>query len=148
MKRFTFPLERVRHYRFLQLETEQGKLEQLLAKLQTLDQLENDLTRQRLEAEEAVRALTKAGAPVEPAQVCSMTDFRGYLKQVAATLALRRAELSRRVAVQRQELLEARRRYEVLDRFRGREKLRWKAAFDQELEQLAAENFLARWKPA
>ena len=148
MKRFTFPLERVRQYRFLQLETEQGKLEQLIAKMHSLDLVEKDLVRQGLEAEEDIRARTTAGSPVETAQVCSMSDFREYLKRMAATLAARRAELNHQIAVQRRELLEARRRYEVLDRFRGREKGRWKTAFDHELEQLAAENYLSRWKPA
>jgi flagellar export protein FliJ len=145
MKRFDFPLERVRQYRELQLETEHAKLDQLLAKLHALDQLEANLARQRLDADDDLRRRTAAGTPVNPAEVASMTGFRAYCKQMAQALAARRAELEHQIAIQRREVLEARRRYEVLDRFRTRQKKRWSFELGKEQDALADENYLARW---
>jgi hypothetical protein len=146
MKRFQFPLERVRQYRQLQMETEHAKLEQLLAKTSAIDQLEANLARQRLEADDDLRRRTAAGAPVEPSEVASMTGFRAYCKQMAQTLAARRAELEHQIAIQRRELMEARRRYEVLDRSRSHQKKRWTFEFGKEQDALAEENYLSRWQ--
>jgi multidrug resistance efflux pump len=135
----------VRQYRLLQMETEQNKLEQLHAKVHALDQMEAELDRQRREAEDDVRRRTAAGSPVDPNDVSSMTGFRDYIRKMAEMLATRRVELNRQIAAQRQELLEARRRYEVLSRFRDKSKAQWTADFNKEQEELAGENYLARF---
>jgi hypothetical protein len=145
MKRFQFPLDRVRQYRLLQMETEHVKLEQLLAKRHALEQLEANLARQRFEADEQLRRQTRAGTSVEAGEVASMAGFRAYCKQMGQLLASRRAELDHQIAAQRREVLEARRRYEVLDRFRVKEKVKWTAEFNKELDTLAEENYLSRW---
>lgn len=145
MKRFEFPLERVRQYRHLQMETEHARLEQLHAKMHAIDQMEAELDRQTRRAEDALRASLSPGAAVDPAQTGSMSDFRAYQQAMARMLATRRAEMTHQIAVQRQELLEARRRYEVLDRFKGKSRKEWTAAYDREQDELAGENFLARY---
>jgi|SRR5687768_3392348 len=81
---------RLRQYRQLQLETEHAKLERFLAKLHALDQLESTLSRQSSPGDQDLR------------------------HPHAMMLAMRRAELQHQIAVQRMELTEARRRYELL----------------------------------
>jgi hypothetical protein len=144
VKRFQFPLERVRQYRQLQMETEHAKLEQLHAKMHAIDQMESELDRQRRQAEEDIRHLTARGSAVDPNDVAAMTGFREYMKKMAAMLAARRHELNQQIVAQREQLLAARQRFEVLTRFREKGKAEWILAFDHEQEQLASENYLAR----
>jgi hypothetical protein len=145
MKRFQFPLEQVLRYRQLQMESEHAKLEQLVAKTLAIDQLEANLARQRLEADDDLRRRTERGSAIDPTDVGAMNGFRAYCRQMAQTLAARRAELEHQIAIQRRELLEARKRYEVLNRFRGHSADRWSFEFAKEQNSLAEENYLARW---
>jgi hypothetical protein len=127
------------------MESEHAKLEQLLARTHAIDQLEANLARHRLEAEGDLRRRGEHGSTVDPAEVASVGGFWAYCRQMAQALATRRAELEHQIAVQRRELLEARRRYEVLSRFRGHAMRRWSLEFDKEQCALADENYLARW---
>jgi hypothetical protein len=50
------------------------------------------------------------------------------------------------LAAQQKQMLEARRRCRLLERLKDRRLTEWKAAEAHELEEVAAESYLARWK--
>jgi hypothetical protein len=45
-------------------------------------------------------------------------------------------------------MLEARRRFRLLERLKDRRMAEWKQAGDREIEEVAAESYLARWSRA
>jgi flagellar export protein FliJ len=146
MKRFTFPLERVRQYRQLEMETEQARLEQAQARLQAIHAMKVELDRQRNNSVAAARRLRRTSNAVSMAEVAQEAQYAGYLRRMEQALESRRAQAQLVVDQQRQVLLEAKRRFEVLDRFRTRSHDAWQRALNREQEQLAGELYLARWK--
>ena len=62
-------------------------------------------------------------------------------QRIAAQRAAREQDLAR----QRQTMLEARRRYRLLERLRDRRWEEWRAAASRELENFASESYLAQW---
>jgi len=57
-----------------------------------------------------------------------------------------RIEYARKFAEQRKVMLEAQRRIKLLERWEERRHAEWKAAHDRELDEIAAESFLANWE--
>lgn len=145
MKKFEFPLERIRQFRKLQMETEQARLEQCNARLMAVDAMIGESKRQRLDADADVRRVESSGGEVSIAAVRSHSAFRGYLTRVDQMLAARRTQAEADLETQRGALLEARKRYEILDRFKDQSRKGWQAEFDREQEALAGELFLAKW---
>jgi hypothetical protein len=60
-------------------------------------------------------------------------------------LALRRQECAQMLAALRTAMMDARRRCLLLERLKERELAEWKAASNKELEEIAAESYLAAW---
>ena len=148
MKKFSFALERVLEFRKLRMEEEQLRLEQCLARLQSIDLLERELQRQKFEADQDLREREAAQSIVAVEEASAFTAYRGYHRHAAAQLAGRRAEALHQIARQRGALLEARRNHEILRRSREQALREWKTEFNREQESLAGELYLARWKPA
>jgi flagellar export protein FliJ len=145
MKRFQFPLERVRDYRKVQMEAEQARLEECRARLLAVEEMLTELARQRIESDNEVRSQEARAAVVPVSEVAAYPDYRRHLDQMARMLERRRAEALARLEQQRQRLVEARRRFEILDRARGYARAEWQYEFDREQEALAGELFLANW---
>jgi len=141
MKRFQFPLDRVREFRKLQMESEQSKMEQLYARLHSIESMSAELERQKKQAESSV---VSAGS-VAGLELDSLREFKAYARRMASLFQLRRVQIEAEIDLQKEALLEARRKYEVLDRLKGRARSKWQHEFDKEQDELAAEVYLAGW---
>ncbi|MGA3041840.1 MAG: hypothetical protein ABSF54_13720 [Bryobacteraceae bacterium] len=142
MRAFQFSLRQALQWRTTQLELEENKLRQLVATLEeiALAAVRLDLVKGR--AEGAVRE-----APlVEAADLWALAAYRQRLIAELRALELKRTACEREVEAQRQKVLEAQRQCRLLEKLEQRRRVEWQLAADSELESLAAESFLARWK--
>ena len=144
MKRFHFPLERIRQFRRLQMETEESRLAECRQRLEAVNHMVAELDRQREDADEDARRRTGAGL-AKPAELESLALWRGHARRLDAELAERRSKEAVAVELQRRRLVEARRKYEILDRLRDKTLRGWRADWDRETEALAGELYLSRW---
>lgn len=145
MKRFTFPLERVRLWRKSQIDIEYAKLQQLFEDLKRLDASVTSLLSTVEDARSHLTLDAAAKRPLDGTELARLDDFRLFAKQQAELLARQKAQLQQRIASQRARLIEARRNYSLLDKLKGRALEQWEQEYDKELENQASELFLARW---
>ncbi len=141
MKRFAFPLERVLALRRQQLQVEESKLETILADRRLL-------VRQRLEIQERVRisaAEVLSKLIVETIELQALQGFRAFSTARETALGTQIADCDTRAAEQRIRISEVRRSQKLIEKLRERHLTQWQAAFQKELEEQAAESFLARW---
>jgi hypothetical protein len=130
----------VRSWRVGQVEVEETRLRTLVAeRTRVIDE------RQQLEtlALDAARALVRAGT-ITAAQLAAVEEYRQYVRRTAIAFQAWLVDCDRRIAEQRNTLLEARRRAELLERLKRRRLGEWRAASEHEQESLAAELFLAK----
>jgi hypothetical protein len=142
MRAFEFPLRQALKWRTTQLELEENKLRQLSASLEemALAAVRLDLVKSR--AEGAVRQ----SAAVEAGDLWALAAYRQRLIAEMHALAGRRAACEQQVSGQRQKVMEAQRQCRLLEKLEQRRLAEWQKAADREMESLAAESFLARWK--
>lgn len=140
MKRFDFPLDRVRKWPHDQVELEELKLQQLYAMLRALEDKREALVREEQANE---RAVLSKGA-IYPQELMSLDAFRHYVVRKQAELNAFRKQIELQIANQQAVLLEAHRRFRLLDGLRDKALVTWTAARDKETEELAAELFLAK----
>ena len=141
MSNFRFPLEKALAWRRTRLELAEARLEQQLASLTCIDRDRTELESEGRRAEVEVRALPQvAGEDLE-----ALAQFRRRLQQRMAELAAKRVECLRELAVRQAAVLEARREFRLLERLREKRRAEWQAERDRELEQLAADCYLAGW---
>jgi hypothetical protein len=141
MKAFHFPLERVLSLRRTQLELEDARFRQSAAALAAIDRARAELGAAAVAADLEVRS----AASIAGADLAALDEFHRHVRSQEQMLAGRRAERARELAAQQAAMLEARRRYRLLERLRERRLAEWKTENDRELEQVAAESYLARW---
>jgi hypothetical protein len=97
------------------------------------------------------RSVAVAGAPHTPTlRRFGGTDrpagsFRLYVKSRESEIARLRLEAAQKLAEQQKLMLEARRRCRLLERLKERRFTAWTATRDREVEEIAAESYLARW---
>jgi hypothetical protein len=144
VNRFRFPLERVLEWRRKQLELEEAKFRQAVAAVAAVDRARAELTTEAAGAESAVRGWEQVGG----SDLGALAEYRAHVRSEETRLAARRAECSRAAAAQEAAMLEARRRCRLLERLRERRLAEWKAASDREMEEIAAESYLAQWGSA
>lgn len=140
MKRFEFPLERVRRWRSEQASLEEVKLRQLIAV-----KAQMEATRRQAEAEgrrSAEQVLAKTS--LEASELHSLDAYRLHIRRRISDLDDRARQCEAQITRQRQRVIEARRRFELLDRLRTAALEEWRAAGNKEQENLAAELFLAK----
>ena len=141
MKRFDFPLERVREWREKQLAVEEAKLERLFAELGAIAAARVELDAEQARNEQMV--VQSSGVTASDLQ--ALDGFRRYVKAERARIENLRADCDKRIKEQRAAILEARRRYELLARLKQRSLRLWTAGMNRELEASAAEAYLAKW---
>lgn len=140
MKRFNFPLERVRRWRLEQLNLEQLKLQRVLgerraladAKRQTSSELAN--TQQAVLTQPALLGL----------ELTNLDTFRIHVRGQIQNLENLERQAEAKLVEQRARVVEARALFELLDRLRDKTLAQWQAAADREQETLAGELFLAK----
>lgn len=141
MTAFRFRLERVLQLRRVQLELEEAKLRQAAAALAAIDREQSALETRAASAEVEVRRWSE----VAGRDLAALEDFRAHARSQQQLLAARRAQAVRDLAAQETAMLEARRRCRLLERLKERRWSEWRAASDRELEEIAAESWLAQW---
>ncbi len=141
MKRFQFPLDRVRRWRAEQAALEELKLERWYVHLAALDQERARTENERAASERNVLVQ----ASVEAGELQALDAYRLHARSRIEKMENRRREVLAQVEKQRLCLMEARRRAELLERLKTRTFDAWRAAADREEETLAGELYLAKW---
>ena len=140
MKRFSFPLERVRRWREDQVELEEIRLQ---TAYRDLREVEAEQAHVAEETERSCREILEKTA-IPAGELSLLEDYRLWAMRENRRLAASKSEIEKRVLEQRQRLLEAHRRFKLLDGLRDKALVSWTAARDKEQEDLAAELYLAK----
>jgi len=138
---FRFSLDKVLEWRRMQLELEENQFKQQLAAMAALDRARAELEAAGIRAEVQVREWR----PVAGADLAALGSFRLRTRKMEEELEVRRAECRRKLAGQQAAMLEARRRFRLLERLKERRLAEWQRASNRELEELASESYLAQW---
>jgi flagellar export protein FliJ len=146
MKRFTFRLERILEWRRGRMEAEQRALERLLAERARLEAQQAFLESALEAARRSVREASAAGQTVEAQTLVALENFSRSIRREQSRLLARRAELERTISAQRERLISARRDYRLLEKLRARALAAWERDYAREVEALASELHLARWR--
>lgn len=144
MKKFRFPLERLRAWRRVQLDAEQSRMRALLDEEQRVASRREALG---LEMERA-RAGVAGGAAIPAFELAALNQFSIHVESETQKLKNLQRQVRQAIEQQRETLLAARRESEVLERLRRRRYEEWRAESDREEENLVAELVVARWKAA
>jgi hypothetical protein len=144
MIRFQFRLQKVLDWRRTQLEIEEAKFRHTAAALGAVDRARAELQAAAIHTECEVRRWVAIGG----SDLGALAEYRGHVRSEEARLAARREACARAAAAQQAAMLEARRRCRLLEKLRERRLAEWKAASDREVEEMAAESFLAQWGSA
>ena len=142
MKRFVFRLESVLRWRRSLFGQEHNRLRALVAERDAILLRLKELEELRQRAEQA---LLEAPA-VTGSELAALEAYRRRLNLERARKQQELADCEPRIEAQRQRVLEAQRRVRLLERLRERRFSEWEAELNRELEALAAESYLARWK--
>ena len=142
MKTFHFPLQKALEWRRVELELEEARFKQQSVELTELDRRRAEIEASGIRAEIQVREWS----PVAGSDLSALGAYRLRVKSEEATLARRSEECARKLAEQRKQVLEARRRCRLLERLKDRRLAEWNAARDHEIEEVAAESYLVRWQ--
>jgi hypothetical protein len=140
MKRFDFPLERVRRWRREQASLEELKLQQLRAEMAGLQAAQRQIEADRVESEQKVLGQ----AYIESRLLESLDSYRQYTAGKVRHLESRKQQSEAKIQEQLNRVIEARRKFELLERLRVAALDEWQAAVNKEQEDLAAELFLAK----
>lgn len=140
MKRFQFPLERVRRWRAEQAAVEELKLEQLAAQLAGIREEKRSIANQRQRSEQELLAQPS----MEAAELQSLDGYRLYARNKIRDIETRERQAEVLMEQQRQRVIEARRQAELLERLKRKAFDEWEDASEKEQETLAAELHLAK----
>ena len=141
MKTFRFPLQRVLEWRSLQLRVEEEKLAGLQQQLTALLQLRDKLEAAGSRSESQLFASgTAAGSDLQ-----SWALYRARLAKQQELLKTQLLQCEKLILEQRQRLLKARTDHRVLERLKERRWRQWVYLNDREVEDTAAEVYLAKW---
>src|SRR5260370_33021844 len=140
MKRFNFPLDRVRRWRLEQLNVEELRLQQLRAELEGL------AASRRLIQDELTQTQRQVlgQAYMQSSELETLDSYRVHIRGRVRELENCEREQGVKLIEQRTKVIEARRQFELLEQLRKKSLGAWKTAADKEQEDLAAELFLAR----
>jgi hypothetical protein len=141
--RFRFPLEKILEWRRTQLELEEAKYRQAAEAVAAIDRARAEVEAAAVKTEFEVRRWDA----VAGRDLHALGDYRLHVHSQEQALAARRGECVKQATAQQTAMLEARRRCRLLERLRERRLAEWKVAQDRELDALASESYLARWRP-
>lgn len=141
MKPFRFSLQRVLEWREVQLRTEEEKLSSLQQQLSALLIRDKELQASLLKSELDLRGRPVIGAT----ELAALTGFRRRIDTQRRNLREACIKLERAIDEQRKQLLKARRDHRILEKLRDKRRAEWIYLQDRELENVAADAFLAQW---
>ena len=119
---------------------QQLKLQQLRAEMANIQAAQQQLVADRVESEQKVLMQ----AYIDPLQLESLDSYRQYTAGKVRHLESRKQQWEAKIADQLNKVIEARRKFELLERLRQDALDEWQAAVNKEQEDLAAELFLAK----
>jgi hypothetical protein len=141
MKSFQFPLDKALEWRRVQLDLEEAKHKRQVAAVVAIDRRRAEVEASGVRAEAEVRQWS----PIESGDLSALANYRLKVKAEESALARHRLEAAQKLAAQQKEMLEARRRCSLLERLKERRLAEWTSERDKELDEIAAESYLARW---
>jgi flagellar protein FliJ len=141
MKTFRFPLQRVLEWRALQQRVEEDKLAGLQQQMASLLQVREQLAAARNRSESHLFA----SGSVAGSDLQSWALYQARLAKQQELLRTRLAQCEKLILEQRQRLLKARTDHRVLEKLKERRLRQWVYLNDRELEDTAAEAYLAKW---
>ena len=139
MKRFAFRLEQVRRWRQDQEELEEMRLEQFHAALRSIEAQQREIA-----AAAQSRRAVLAQSAVTAEELGSLESVHEYAKEEIRRLKGEEQDWKARIEEQIQRVLEANRRFQLLDGLRDKALVAWTAARDKEQEELGAEVYLSK----
>jgi hypothetical protein len=142
MTSFHFRLQKVLDWRRTRLALEEANYRRHAKILANIDRQDAELAAAAQSAERQVRAWN----PLAGLDLDALDAYRLRTKNQRKELAATRTEAVKRLAAQQAQMLDARRKVRLLERLKERRLADWQAAFDQEIEQTAAESYLAQWR--
>ena len=141
MTTFQFPLQKALDWRRTQLTLAEARVQQQLAALAAIDRARAELDAMGQRTEVEVRQF----APLEGGHLGALGTFRLAIRARRRDLAGKRAECQKELAVRQSGVVEARRRCRLLERLKERRWAEWHKAAERELDELAADSYLAQW---
>lgn len=141
MRRFQFPLERLRLWRERQLELEEQKLLRLQAELAALDAAQRRVREEEFQAVESVTRMRE----VSTEQLRLLEQWRGYAEREVRRLNSCMAEVAQRISDQKQILIEAQRRLESMNQLKSDALAKWTGEANREQEAQIDELVVSRW---
>jgi hypothetical protein len=140
MSGFRFRLAKVLEWRRTELTLAETRFRQQAAAVAALDR-----ARAALDAS-AIRAvmLVRDAPRIEGADLAALDAFRRHVALRRSALFATRAQAQRDLDALQSAMLDARRRFRLLERLSDRRFAEWKQAADRELDQFASESYLAR----
>ena len=139
MQRFSFQLESVLGWRQTQFDLEEAKLRKLFAERGAIEAQGAALERSEAASRDSVK-----NASAAPAERAALDEYLHWVRREQARVAAMMVECDRWIEIQRAQVLEARRKCELLKKLKERRYTEWNAQFQKELEQLAADAHLAK----
>jgi hypothetical protein len=124
-----------------QLEAEEVRYKQQAAVVADLDRKRAEVEASGMRAETTVRGWN----PVASSELTALGAYRLRARKLEEQIKIHRAEAAKKVEEQQKAMLEARRRCRLLERLKERRLVEWTAERDKELEEIAADSYLARW---
>lgn len=139
MKKFQYRLQKVLEYRKMQADVEEGKL---AARRRELELLRG----RRAEMEEAWLAV-RGGVHADPMERAALSSYRQDYEVRRRKLEQDMHQKAQEVDAQLGVYVRAKQKSEVLEKVKLKQHDDWEKAFQKELDELAMDSFLSRWKP-
>jgi hypothetical protein len=141
LKAFHFSLERVLEWRASQLLIEEAELRRLSEQASALELSAASLEQSRLASEDKVRHASY----VDGWDLKALEAYRRQTQKQREVLQARLKEALKLVVAQREKLLAARREHRLIEKLRERRLVEWTTESNKEIEQNAAESYLAKF---
>jgi hypothetical protein len=142
MKQFHFSLEKALAWRRTQARMERLRWEQIRAEIGQINKARAHLSAEKDESAAAMRSAKSAMGE----ELAALETFGGYVISERARLEIKRVECEKRLAEQAKIVTARERDVKVLEHLRARRLDAWNIEWEKELEQQAAETYLARWR--
>jgi hypothetical protein len=140
MKRFVFPLERIRAWNATRLRLEETEIESILERQRRAEAAYAEVCAQRVEFEHH----TLRQRLIESGELARIEQFRQFVASEGKRTQGMLADFARQIAGRRVRIVELKRKIELLDRLRKRQQEAWTAEETKELQTAADEAFRQR----
>ena len=144
MKRFHFTLEPVQKLRLRQMETEEAKLAPLYREMEAIEESGRQL---KLDLAQEERRIADPAIALQSFDFELLDQFRRFAVRRMEQLRIQNRQCQQRIDEQLVRVREAKRKHELLEKLRLRGLAEWQVSFNKELDALAEEVFIAKWKP-